>query len=141
MRDRKPIGGQIWGAWACLLAAVFLYAPLGAAAWSAHAMACCTGDHCPILQHHHRQIAPASPSSKPAHADCEHELSQGMNCSIACCENSEKPVVTPVAFTLPHTAAVFSPVAIVAARDAARTVEIPRSIKPLSPPPRFTHSL
>src|SRR5579864_712482 len=94
-RDRV----RIVAAWVCLFAAVGLYAPLAGGAWSAHSMACCTGDHCPIAQHHHQK----KQASPPAEMDCGHDLGvgEGMNCSMSCCQSSENPLVTAVAFVLP----------------------------------------
>jgi hypothetical protein len=122
----------------CLFAAVALYAPLAAAAWSAHAMACCTGDHCPIAQHHHSQKAPPP---RHSHMDCEHEMDEMMDCSMSCCQSSEKPLVTAVAFVLPHLASAFAPASVVPAAQAAHAVAIPRSVKPPLPPPRFADAL
>jgi hypothetical protein len=97
-------------------------------------MACCNGDHCPIQQHHHHQNAPAHHSDM----ECEHGMSEMMNCSMACCENSEKPLVTAVAFVLPNLAQAFAREATVTAAEPAHAVAIPRSVKPVTPPPRFT---
>src|SRR5258708_30025800 len=96
----------IWGVWRSLFVGVFFYTPLAAATWSAHAMACCTGDHCPIPQHHHRQKAPAPQHS---HMDCEHDMGEMMNCSMSCCQSSEKPLVTAVAVLLPPLLSAFAP--------------------------------
>ena len=128
-QDRK----RLLAAWVCLLAAVALYAPLAGAAWSVHAMACCTGDHCPIAQHHH-QKKQASPHSD---MDCGHDLGKMMDCSMSCCQDSEKPLATAVTFVLPHLVSTFAPASVVPAVEAALAVAIPRPVKPLSPPPRF----
>jgi hypothetical protein len=133
IQDRK----RLLAAWVCLLAAVTLYAPLAGAAWSVHAMACCTGDHCPIAQHHH-QKKQASPHSD---MDCGHEMSEMMDCSMSCYQDSEKPLVTAVAFVLPLLLSGFAPASVVPAVEAALAVAIPRPVKPLSPPPRFAHAL
>ena len=60
---------------------------------------------------------------------------------MSCCQDAEKPLVTVVAFVLPHvvSAAVTAPV--VSAMEAAHPVAIPRAVKPLSPPPRLAHAL
>ena len=126
--------GRIVGAWVCLLAAVFLYAPLAAATWSARAMACCSGDSCPIAAHHHRQKVPAQQRS---HMDCEHDAGEMMNCSMSCCQSSEKPLVTAVAFVLPHLVSAITPASVVSATETAHAVAIPQSAEPLSPPPRL----
>jgi len=128
---------KVLAAWACLLAAVALYAPLAGAAWSVHAMACCTGDHCPIAQHHH-QKKQASPHSD---MDCGHDMGEMMDCSMSCCQDSEKPLVTAVAFVLPRLASAFAPAPVVPAVETVQAVAIPQPVKPLSPPPRFGHAL
>jgi hypothetical protein len=126
--------GRIVGAWVCLFAAVFLYAPLAAATWSAHAMACCSGDSCPIAAHHHRQKAPGPQRS---HMDCEHDAGEMVNCSMSCCQSSEKPLVTAVAFVLPHLVSANAPPSVVSATENAHAVAIPQPAEPLSPPPRL----
>ena len=133
-QDRKRV---LAAAWVCLLTAVALYAPLAGAAWSVHSMACCTGDHCPIAQHHH-QKRQASPHSD---MDCGHDMSEMMDCSMSCCQSSEKPLVTAVAFVLPHQMSAFAPACVVRAAETARAVAVPRVVKPLSPPPRIANSL
>lgn len=120
------------GAWICLLASLALYAPLGAAAWLAHGMACCTGDHCPIKEHHH-QKKQAAPRSE---MDCGHDMGEMMSCSMACCDDSEKPVTTAVAFVLPDLQVVKSSEPIVSAIETDHEVAIFRSVVPLSPPPQ-----
>jgi hypothetical protein len=117
--------------WLCLLAAVALYAPLGAAAFLAHGMACCSGDHCPIKQHHH----PKKPLPQRGEMDCGHDLSL-TSCSMACCDDSEKPVVTPVAFVVPAAQAPITAGLTVRFVDSKKEVAIVRSIVPLSPPPQ-----
>jgi hypothetical protein len=121
-----------------LLAAALLYGPLIGAAWASHAMACCAGDHCNIPRHRHQRAAEHPASSTAGGMDCGHDMSGvGMTgCSMSCCQDPDKPVVTAVAFVLPH--AVFASTSILVARadDAPRFVEIPRSVDPLSPPPR-----
>jgi hypothetical protein len=132
-QDRK----RLLAAWVCLLAAVTLYAPLAGAAWSVHAMGCCTGDHCSIAQHHH-QKKQASPHSD---VDCGHDMGEMMACSMSCCQDSEKPLVTAVAFVLPLVLSGFTPASVVPAAEIAHAVAVPRPVKPLSPPPRLAHAL
>jgi hypothetical protein len=127
---------RIVAAWVCLFAAMALYAPLAGAAWSAHAMNCCTGDYCPIAQHHH-QKKQASPHSD---MDCGHDMGEMMNCSVSCCQGSEKPLVTAVAFVLPGLAFTASPITVTGAADALRSREIPRPLEPVFLPPRFAHT-
>jgi hypothetical protein len=123
--------GRTFGAWVCLLTAIFLYAPLAGAAWSARSMACCTGDHCDIPQHYHRHHTAGE------QMDCGHDMSGMMACSMSCCEKTDSPVVTAVAFVLPQPAGVGQTVRITRASENAHVSEIPRSIRPASPPPRF----
>jgi len=127
----------IFAAWVCLFAAVALYAPLAGAAWSVHAMSCCTGEYCPIAAHHHHQKKQAASHSE---MDCGHDLGAMMNCSMSCCENSEKPLVTAVAFVLPNAVLTSAAMAVSGADEALQVLEIPRSLTPLSPPPRFANA-
>jgi hypothetical protein len=124
-------------AWVCLFAALALYAPLAGAAWSAHAMICCTGEYCPIAQHHH-QKKQASPHSE---MDCGRGTGEMMECSMSCCEGSEKPLVTAVAFVLPDVTSVSDIFAVTGAADILQALAIPRSLKPVLPPPRLAHTL
>jgi hypothetical protein len=130
----KPNRARITVAWVCLLAAVALYAPLGAAAWSAYGIACCTGDRCPIKAHHHqkKQAAPHSDM------DCGHNMGEMMNCSMACCDSSEKPLVTAVAFVLPDLQVENSSDAVVGVTEVKQVVAIARCVAPLSPPPQVS---
>jgi hypothetical protein len=100
-------------------------------------MSCCTGEYCPIAQHHH----PKKQASPHSDMDCGHDTGEMMNCSMSCCQGSEKPLVTPVAFVLPDVAFASAPIGVTGAADTLRSLEIPRSLKPLSPPPRFAHTL
>jgi len=100
-------------------------------------MACCTGDYCPIAQHHH-QKKQASPHSE---MDCGHDMGEMMDCSMSCCQMSKNPLVTAVAFVLPDVTFASASIAVTGAADTLRALEIPRSLKPLSPPPRFAHAL
>ena len=91
-------------------------------------MACCTEDHCNIPQHHHQK--------KPTQSDCGHDLGGLTDCSMSCCQNADRPVVTAVAFLLPPLAFAPASVLVTQPYDPLRSVEIPRSVEPLSPPPR-----
>jgi len=127
---------RIVAAWVCLFAAVALYAPLAGAAWSAHAMSCCTGDYCPIAEHHH-QKKQASPH---AVMDCGHDMGEMMDCSMSCRQGSEQPLVTAVAFVLPDLAFALAPILVASAAETLQPLEILRSLRPLSPPPRFARA-
>jgi len=130
-QDRR----RILAAWVCLLAALLLYGPLAAAAWSSHALACCTGDHCDIPRHHHQNQKLPAPGSAGA-MDCGHDLSGMTACSMACCQDQDQPVVTAVVFVLPHPVSALAAIKVTRANDARHSIEIPRAIEPLSPPPR-----
>jgi hypothetical protein len=121
-----------------LLAVALVYAPLAGAVWAGHSMACCTGDHCDIPEHHHRKAAPADGGS---HADCDHE-GRGMSaCSMSCCQDPDKPMVSAFAFVLPSLVQSGGPMLVARAVKAAKTIEISRTPQPQAPPPRFAAAL
>jgi hypothetical protein len=64
-----------------------------------------------------------------------------MACSMSCCQDSEKPLVTAVAFVLPHLLSGFTPTSVISASETAHAAAVPRPVKPLSPPPRVAHAL
>jgi len=99
-------------------------------------MSCCTGEYCPIAQHHH-QKKQASPHPD---IDCGHDMGEIMNCSMSCCQGSEKPLVTAVAFVLPDSAFPSAPISVTGASEGLQAIEIPRPLKPVFPPPRFAHT-
>jgi hypothetical protein len=126
---------RVLSALVCLLAVAFLYVPFAAAAWSSHAMACCTKGYCNIPQHHHKK----APASSTTAEDCGHEghnMSGLMDCSMSCCQDPDKPVVTSVAFVLPPATITASATIVTRAVERVHSIEIPRTIEPLSPPPR-----
>ncbi len=133
MTDRIHHRRRIFSALACLLAVVFVYAPLVRAAWSSHAMACCAGGYCNIPNHHHQK----APANSFASEDCGHGMAL-MNCSMSCCQDPDKPVVTSVAFVLPPATFTSSPILVTRRIERTRSIEIPRSVEPLSPPPRIS---
>jgi hypothetical protein len=100
-------------------------------------MSCCTGDYCPIAAHHHHQKKQAAPHSD---MDCGHDMGEMMNCSISCCQGSERPLVTAVAFVLLELAFASVPMSVTSASETLQTIEIPRPHTPLSPPPRFAYA-
>ena len=73
--------------------------------------------------------------------DCGHDMGEMMDCSMSCCEGSEKPLVTAVAFVLPDLAFTSAPILIADGSERLHAIEIPQSRKPLSPPPRFAKAL
>ena|ERR1700730_6567231 len=117
----------------CLLVVVLLYAPLAGAAWSSYRSACCTSDQCPIPEHHHREKTPAAPAE---HADCGHEMVGMMACTMSCCHDSDRSMVTSIAFVLPPAILLLASLAIAPTVGARPPLEFPRAFEPLSPPPR-----
>jgi len=122
---------QLLSGWFCLVAALLLFAPLAVAAWSAHAAACCSGDHCPIPEHHH--------SKTPAHeADCEHQTG-GMNaCTMSCCQNTDHVMVVAPVFVMPHVTLLPKPDLTNSTEAVTGANDFPRSLEVLSPPPRLS---
>jgi hypothetical protein len=59
---------------------------------------------------------------------------------MSCCQGSEKPLATAVAFVLPDVAFAWAPIAVTRAADTLQSLEIPRSLEPVFPPPRFAHA-
>jgi len=112
---------------------VLLYAPLAGAAWSSHQMACCASGQCPIPAHHH-QKTPAAPAD---HMDCGHEMAGMTACSMSCCHDSDRSPVASIAFVLPQSVAVAPSAAVTSPIALVKPLDFPRSIEPLSPPPRF----
>jgi hypothetical protein len=122
---------RVASALVCLLATVLLFAPLAEAAWSAHAAACCTGEHCPIPEHHHRSNAPQQDSG------CEHQAGDMMACSMNCCQSAEHPLLASLAFLLPDVALLSGPDGLTLLTQDPQAKTFPRSPDVLSPPPRL----
>ncbi len=117
----------------CLLVVVLLYAPLAGAAWSSYRSACCTSGQCPIPAHHHQK----TPAEHANHMDCGHDMTGMMACTMSCCHDSDRSLVTSIAFVLPPSVAVAASAAIESPIELAKPFDFPCSIEPLSPPPRF----
>jgi hypothetical protein len=117
----------------CLLAVALLYAPLAGTAWASYQSSCCTAGQCPIAAHHH-QKAPATPAN---HMDCGHDMGGMMACSMSCCHDSDRSLLTSIAFVLPATTASVAVAFIQSPIEFAKPLDFPRSIEPPSPPPRF----
>ena len=116
----------------CLFAVVMLHAPLAGAFWSSHGAACCTSDHCPIPAHHHRK-APTAPAN---HMDCGHDMPAMTACSLSCCQNPDRPAITPVVFLLPASVNISEPATSESAINLLNPSDFSQSVEPLSPPPR-----
>lgn len=134
MRSDPADRARVVSAWCCLLAVLLLFAPNAEAAWSAHAAACCTGDHCPIPEHHHSKQRPATPT----HAqDCEHQAGDALSdCSMSCCEKTEQTLLAAMNFVLPLNITIATPDDFSAAAPAFHVNNFVRSLEVLSPPPR-----
>ena len=122
----------------CLLAIALLYAPLAVAALLTRVMSCCSGDYCPIAQHHHHKL-PAAPPQESSPMDCDHGTATDHDMgSMTCCQNSDFSIMPSSAFLLPSLAPQVRPLTILHPLETAHAIEIPRSLKPPSPPPRFS---
>jgi hypothetical protein len=136
MIRRHNTRARVTAACICLLAVALLYAPVAVAVWAAQTMACCTGDHCPIAAHHHKS-APAEPAHE---MDCGHDMGSLMACKISCCNTTERSMVTPLIFVLPHLSFGTTNFSITRVAETLRPIEVPRSVEPLSPPPEFRNA-
>jgi hypothetical protein len=128
---RRSIAANI-----CLLAVVLLYAPLAGTAWSSYQSACCSSGQCKIPAHHH-QKTPATPAS---HMDCGHdgdEMAGMMACAMSCCHDADRSLVSSIAFVLPTAIAATPLAAFTSPIGLTKPANFPRSVEPLSPPPRF----
>jgi len=133
VKNRRSNSDAVLRAGLCLLAVALLYAPFAAAAYSARAADCCAGGHCPVSEHHPSKV-PVAPSSP---MDCGHAMAGMASCSVSCCQSLERPAVTPLAFLLPSPASPIVRAGATEFTTALKIIEIPRSLEPISPPPRF----
>ena len=121
----------------CLLVVVLLYAPLAGAAWSTFQSSCCKDGQCSIAAHHHQRRGPAAPKHQ---VDCGHahghEMSGMMACSMSCCHDTDRSVITPVAFLLPPSTAVAASFETTRRITYPRLLNFSRYFEPASPPPR-----
>jgi hypothetical protein len=119
------------GAWFCLFAVLCLLAPFAEAAWSANSASCCTGDHCPISSHHHRNS-----TSAPA-AHCDHERSAGLTaCKMSCCDSPSQILLSSLAFTLPGKISLIKIAPSSFATPKLQPGSPVRSTEVLAPPPK-----
>jgi hypothetical protein len=72
--------------------------------------------------------------------DCGHDMSGMTACTMSCCHQDERPVLTAFAFLLPEPASATRPTLATPFVATLKQFELPRTIKPISPPPRFTAS-
>jgi hypothetical protein len=59
-----------------------------------------------------------------------------IDCSMSCCQDPDKIAVTSLAFVMPPTTFTFSAALVSRNVERVQSIEIPRAIEPLSPPPR-----
>src|SRR5260370_19269518 len=110
-----------------------LSAPPAGAAWGSSQRACCTPGQCPFPSHH-----PHTPPAAPAnHMDCGHDMPGMVTCVMSCCHDSDRSLFTSIAFVLPPPLASAAVAFIESPIEFAKPMDFPRSIQPLSPPPRF----
>src|SRR5271165_659102 len=135
--------GRKIGAWVCLVAVVLLWAPLGAAAWQAHGMACCDGGMCATHGHskpNYSQPRQATPTETPL--NCGHHGGTGIaNCSVSCCQENNPSFTSAVVFLLPAAAIFSQPPPALATSVKFAPTEFVQASKPLSPPPRISPSI
>ena len=58
-------------------------------------------------------------------------------CAMSCCHDSDRSLLTSVAFVLRAPMAAATVTAITSPIELARPFDFPRSLEPVSPPPRF----
>src|ERR1700751_4489825 len=119
---------------ACLLALLFVYAPIASATLMSITGACCSGDQCPIHGNHH-----PSKHDQPAAMDChgdKHNVNQMDACSISCCHTDQRAavncnifVLTPISLSMPLLANTQTFLAIAA-------TGLSLAFAPLAPPPK-----
>src|SRR3974377_568290 len=86
--------GRPFGSWVCLAATMLLFAPMWAAAWQAHAMACCTGEICPAHGHPGTKGTAKTQAATPDDASmaCPHENQPDIvACQMSCCNQQDTP--------------------------------------------------
>jgi hypothetical protein len=60
-----------------------------------------------------------------------------MACSMSCCHDSERSMVSGIAFVLPSAVVVTAPIEFKSPIEPAKLLNFLRSLEPLSPPPRL----
>jgi hypothetical protein len=126
--------------WVCLLAIVFMYAPLAGALVLAQAADCCVDGYCKVPAHHHRKITQRTEQAAQKTASestCEHQHSGMTQCTMSCCPDATRPAVTPVAFVLPTVNVAPEPGETLHGLPVIAAAEILRLEPPLFPPPRL----
>jgi hypothetical protein len=131
--------GRRLGAWACLVAAMLLWAPVWAVACQASGMACCKGMMCLGRGHTGREGAakPQSVPQKHAPMECNHTSQTGlMTCQMSCCHDQDPPATGAVIFVLPEPMVISSDIEVTPVKIITKTLTLTHFFEPPSPPPR-----
>jgi hypothetical protein len=138
MRHDSNALGRKLGAFVCLVAVIFLWAPLWASALQAAGMACCDGAMCPLHGHSPKKSSGDTDSAKNAPmAGCEHHgRKAAMDCTMACCHPADPVVTGAVVFVLPGAVAISAPLFIGPPRPDFSSSASSFVFDPASPPPR-----
>jgi hypothetical protein len=111
-------------------------------------------DHCPIPEHHHKKAAAApahqhmamdhmamdhaaSDPVSSGHMDCGHDMAMMTECAMSCCQQDQVAVTVALIFVLPSPVSLSARLAITSGAELRQAIASPRSLEPLSPPPRF----
>jgi len=69
--------------------------------------------------------------------DCGHDMRGMMSCALSCCHDADRSLMASIAFVLPSSQVAAVAAATKSPITVAKPLGFPRSIEPLSPPPRF----
>jgi hypothetical protein len=69
--------------------------------------------------------------------DCGHDMPGMVACAMSCCHDSDRSLLTSVAFVQPPPMAAVTVTAIKSPIELAKPFDFPRCLEPVSPPPRF----
>jgi hypothetical protein len=123
------------GGYACLLAVMLIYAPLGLLALWTGTGACCKSGYCPIPGHHRQAHSKADGEHNGM--DCEHSAPGLAACTMSCCHDKEHALVAPVSFVLEESMAPRTTTLVARLAPTPPSKSIAQSFEPLSPPPRL----
>jgi hypothetical protein len=130
--------GRIAGAWVCLTAVLLLGAPMLAAAWVAHTMACCAGSMC--AAHGNGKAKPSGKhqaAKEEAPLECAHASGSGMaRCRISCCPDRSSSVASSAVYVLPKPEITSFPAEIPNPGFARNSRAVLQVFAPPSPPPK-----
>jgi hypothetical protein len=134
---------RVVGAWLCLAAAVLLWMPMLAAAWSAHVMACCDGKMCAAQGHSHGKLAQQRAANETdAPMDCGHSQNGSLtSCAMSCCHEQEQVSSQGMVFVIPEVAGQNVCFTTDPSVRLADVKQIAVLFGPLSPPPRNSSSI